>query len=178
MARLGVSYEQVEPEYDEKNLCGVSPRELVVRHAREKAKSLEKRYPQRLIIGSDQMAVVDGQVLGKPREERAAQRQLQLLSGREHELLTAVAVHAPARGRLEWELDVCRMRMRKLTTDDVAAYVSRDRPLNCAGSYKFEAAGVALFDAVETSDPTAIVGLPLIRLVRLLNGFGYGVLSA
>lgn len=177
MDRLGVSYEAVPPNYVERHDTATAPREAVLVHSRSKAASLAAEYPRHLIIGSDQMAVIDGKRLGKPKTAERAKRQLELLSGREHELLTGVAVHSTLLDREEWELDVCKMRMRHLDREEIEAYVARDAPLSCAGSYKFEAAGAALFDGVDTADPTAIVGLPLIRLVRLLSRFGYRVLS-
>jgi septum formation protein len=179
--RLGLGVESAAPTFDEeaekKALEALSPEDLVASLARGKARSLGEAYPDALIIGSDQAAEVDGELLGKPGTEEAARAQLRLLSGREHRLLTAVAVFEPRTGRLEEALDVHRLSVRALSDEAIANYVRLDRPLDCAGSYRVEALGIALFDRLSGDDFTAIIGLPLTRVVALLDRFGVRVLE-
>lgn len=179
--RLGLGVESAAPAFDEeaekKALEALSPEDLVASLARGKARSLGEAYPDALIIGSDQAAEVDGELLGKPGTEEAARAQLRLLSGREHRLLTAVAVFEPRTGRLEEALDVHRLSVRALSDEAIANYVRIDRPLDCAGSYRVEALGIALFDRLSGDDFTAIIGLPLTRVVALLDRFGVRVLE-
>jgi septum formation protein len=177
--RLGLAVESAAPAFDEeagkKANEWLPPEEVVAALARGKAKSLA--YPDALIIGSDQAAEVDGKLLGKPGTEEAARAQLKLLAGREHRLLTAVAIFEPRTGRLEEALDVHRLSVRALSDEAIANYVRRDKPLDCAGSYRVEALGIALFDRLSGDDFTAIIGLPLTRVVALLERFGVQVLE-
>lgn len=179
--RLGLAVESAAPSFDEeagkKAHEGLPPEEVVAALARGKALSLEEAFPDALIIGSDQAAEVDGKLLGKPGTEEAARAQLRLLAGREHRLLTAVAIFEPRTGRLEEALDVHRLWVRELSDEAIASYVRRDRPLDCAGSYRVEALGIALFDRLSGDDFTAIIGLPLTRVVALLERFGVRVLE-
>ena len=179
--RLGLGVESAAPAFDEeaekKALEALSPEALVASLARGKARSLGEAYPDALIIGSDQAAEVDGKLLGKPGTEEAARAQLKLLAGREHRLLTAVTMFEPRTGRLEEALDVHRLSVRALSDEAIANYVRRDKPLDCAGSYRVEALGIALFDRLSGDDFTAIIGLPLTRVVALLDRFGVKVLE-
>jgi septum formation protein len=179
--RLGIGVESAAPAFDEeagkKAAEWLPPEEVVAALARGKAKSLGEAYADALIIGSDQTAEVDGKLLGKPGTEEAARAQLRLLSGREHRLLTAVAMFEPRTGRLEEALDVHRLVVRALSDEAIANYVRRDRPLDCAGSYRVEALGIALFERLSGDDFTAIIGLPLTRVVTLLERFGVRALE-
>lgn len=173
--RLGLAYEARAPLYEEEHHLALPPAELVVELARRKAESLAAACPEALIIGADQVAELDGTVLLKPGTVEGAVAQLARLAGRTHRLLTGVAVHDPRAGRTEAALDVHRMTMRPLAEPQLRAYVERDHPVDCAGAYKVEAAGIALFEALEGRDFTAIVGLPLTLVVTLLGRFGYAV---
>ena len=175
MDRLGVEYEAVAPDYEEEHALGLPPDRLVVELAVRKARSLEGRFPGALILGSDQVAEIDGEVLLKPGTAARARAQLARLSGRTHRLLTGVALVAAGSERVLTALDVHRMRMRHLAPEQVSAYVERDEPVDCAGSYKVEKLGIALFEAVEGKDFTAVIGLPLTRVVALLETFGVRV---
>lgn len=181
IARLTIDVEQAAPPFDEEaakpRLAGRPVEELVATLARGKALSLREAYPDALLIGSDQAAEIDGEVLGKPGTEEAARAQLRRLSGREHRLLTAVAVLRASDGRIEEALDVHRLRMRQLTDREIEAYVRRDQPLDCAGAYRVEALGIALFERVTGDDFTAVIGLPLTRVVAMLERFGVRVLE-
>ncbi len=182
LARLGIPFETAAPAIDEEEEkrrggAGLPPEELVRWLARRKAESLAERFPDALVIGSDQAVEASGTVLGKPGSEEAAVRQLLFLAGaRTHRLLTAVAVHGAREGRTEQALDVHEVEMRPLSEDEARAYVARERPIDCAGAYKVEGAGIALFERLTGDDFTAIVGLPLTRVVALLKRFGVNVL--
>jgi septum formation protein len=181
LARLGLPFLAVAPHFKETDPEADSdPARLVTGNALGKAVSLLSDYPDSLIIGSDQVAVCDGEILTKPGTPERAIEQLLHLAGREHRLLTAVSVlHSdapgePSEGNMHGEhaLVVNQLRMRPLRHAEVEAYVRREQPLDCAGGYKSEGLGVALFEYMRGDDPTAIVGLPLITLVRLLRRFG------
>ncbi len=171
LARLQLPFEARAPRYDEPD-TGLSPLKTVQIHATSKALSLGGDFPDALIIGSDQLAALDDEILGKPRTEERARAQLARLSGRTHRLMTALAVFEPASGRLETAVDVHELTMRPLSEENIRRYVERDRPLDCAGSYKLESLGIALFASIEGSDDTAVMGLPLRLLTRLLLRFG------
>jgi len=173
LERLGVAFDAIAPYCDETAHPHLAPDALALTLAREKATSVP--VADALVIGSDQVVDLDGEVLGKPHTAEAAVAQLARLQGRAHRLVTAVAVHEVG-GRTLEAVDVHTMHMRPL--DDVAlrAYVAHDQPLDCAGSYRLEARGVALFARVEadpeTADDSAIVGLPIMKLLRLLRELG------
>ncbi len=179
LSRLRIPFESSAPAVDEGAFKArlFEPAELVRTLAAEKARSLTARFPKALIIGADQAAEIDGRILGKPGSVEAACAQLELLSGRTHRLWTAVAVVDSERGRLEEALEVIELRLRALTPQEIRRYVELDEPLDCAGSYRFESLGAALFESVSASDPTAIEGLPLLRLCELLRRFGVSLLQ-
>lgn len=171
LARLGLAFEADGPLYDEEPLA-LAPRELALAHAVGKARSLAARHPDALILGSDQLVSLDGEILGKPGTPEAAFAQLRRLAGRDHELITAIALYDAAHDRLETDVDIHILRLRPLSDAAIRRYIERDRPLNCAGSYKLESLGIALFASISGEDNTAVVGLPLMRLVALLRRFG------
>lgn len=189
LQRLGLPFQAVNPEFTElRPESGRPPEELVAINARGKALSLSDRFPDSLIIGSDQVGVLDDQVLLKPGTEAKAHAQLMAMSGREHLLLTALCLLAPAResapaqppGALRQSketLVVSPMRMRRFTSEEAREYIRRDQPLDCAGAYKSESLGITLFESLGGGDPTAIVGLPLIALSDLLRRLGYDPLA-
>jgi septum formation protein len=172
--RLGVPYVAVAHAADERapGPVGEVPDALAVRLARQKAESLADLWPDALILGSDQVVDLDGEVLGKPGSADVAVAQLRRLVGRTHRLLTAVALRHPD-GRVEQELDVHHMTMRRLDDAAMRRSVERDRPFDCAGAYRIEAGGIALFESIDGADFTAIVGLPLLTVARLLVGAGW-----
>jgi septum formation protein len=124
------------------------------------------------VIGSDQVAELDGEILGQPGTAARAAAQLRRLAGREHRLLTAVCVVRAGDGQRREALDVHRLRLRELTDDQIARYLAQDRPLDCAGGYKIEGPGIALFEWIRGNDFTGVVGLPLTQVVALLAGLG------
>jgi septum formation protein len=179
LSRLKVPFIARAPDCDEDAWRHLPPDEQAHVLAVRKAESI--RDPGALVIGSDQVVDLQGTVLPKPGTEQAAIGQLLLLSGRTHRLVTAVAVHQPDSGRTEVATDVHVLTMRALSPAAIAAYVRADAPLDCAGSYRLEGRGIALFDRIEadpeTADDTAIIGLPLMKLCRLLRSFGYDVIE-
>ena len=177
LARLGLGFETAGPRCDEDALKdqGLPVAELVTRLARDKALSLVDDYPDAVIIGSDQAGDLDGAVLGKPGTPAAAREQLQRLQGRAHRLWTAVCVVDARTGERREDLDVHHLRMRRLSDAQIARYVAADDPVDCAGAYKIEGLGISLFERVRGDDFTAVIGLPLTRLVALLGRFGIEV---
>jgi septum formation protein len=170
LERLGLAFSTARPEVDETPQPGEAPRDLAVRLARAKAEAVVAG--DTWALGSDQVAELDGRPLGKPGTVERAIAQLTAMSGREVRFLTAVCL-AAADGRRFEHLDVTVVRFRALAADEIARYVERELPLDCAGSFKSEGLGIALFEAIENRDPTALIGLPLIATARLLREAGF-----
>jgi septum formation protein len=177
LARLGLPFRVCPPRCDEEALKrampeGLAPERIAAALARAKAESAGAGEPH-VVVGSDQVAALGDQVLGKPGSAEAAAGQLALLAGRTHVLVTAVAVLH--RGTLHEHVDVTRLSMRPLSPGQIARYVAADAPLDCAGAYRLEARGITLFERIDSADHTAIVGLPLMALTSLLASLGYPV---
>jgi septum formation protein len=175
LEQLGLEFEAASPAYEEEHDLPLPPEELVLELAARKAKSLVPSFPGALIIGADQVAEADGRVLLKPGTAERAQAQLANLAGRTHRLFTGLVLLEASTGRLERRLDVHHMTMRALDAAEIAAYVEREQPIDCAGAYKIEGRGIALFAAMTGDDYTGIIGLPLTKLVDLLRRFGWPV---
>jgi septum formation protein len=177
--RLAVPIEALASPYDEeadKLAHAHLPIEALVMHlARGKAAALAALHPDALVIGSDQMGELDGARLGKPHTFEAACAQLERMAGRTHRLHTAVVVHHGATGRVETALDTHTLVMRPLSRDAIERYVRADDPVDCAGSYRVESLGVALFERITGDDFTAVIGLPLTKTITLLERFGQSV---
>jgi len=171
LARLGLPFESVRPGVDERPRAGEAPASLALRLAAAKAEAVAASRPGALVLGSDQVASCDGRILGKPGSREAAIAQLQQMSGREAVFLTAVAL-AGGDQPPEQVLDTTTVRFRSLAVDEITRYVDAESPLDCAGSFKAEGLGIVLFEAIESRDPTALVGLPLIATARLLRARG------
>lgn len=173
--RLGLHFTVARPEVDESPLPGESPQVLAERLAQAKAEAvLASAADDTWVIGSDQVAELDGQPLGKPGQHPAAVAQLKSMSGREVRFLTALCLAGPGGQRLQ-ALDITTVRFRTLDDAEIERYVAREQPLDCAGSFKSEGLGIALFDAIDNRDPTALIGLPLIATARLLREAGFVV---
>jgi len=175
LARLGVSFRALAPACDEDafKAQGLAPEALAETLALAKAKSLQRDHPAAVIIGSDQVAAVDDEILGNPGSEVAAHAQTARLAGRTHRLITAVAV--VHQDRVLRHTDIARLTMRPLSQEQIERYVAIDTPIDCAGAYKLERAGIALFSRIESADYTAIVGLPLLALTAMLSQFGFEI---
>ena len=169
---LGLSYTAASPQFDESDSGKMSPRETAEAFARGKAQSLRREYPDSLIIGSDQVPALGDLILRKPTTQEAAIDQLMLLSGKTHQLITAVALLDSTTGRIYEDTVIHDMEMRSLTRDQATHYVKKDNPVGCAGAYKIEANGHALFRGMQGSDHTAIIGLPISVLGNLLIDAG------
>ncbi|MBC7543531.1 MAG: septum formation protein Maf [Candidatus Sericytochromatia bacterium] len=176
LSRLGLPSTAVAPAYEEEHDLPMPPSDLVAYLARRKAESLQSHNPRAVIIGSDQAVAFAGDLLGKPGTPAAAEAQLARLAGHTHELLTGLCVLAPD-GRIWERVETVRLTMRPLSAAQIARYVAADQPVDCAGSYKIEQLGIALFSAVDGRDPTAIEGLPLMALVGILAAIGLDPLT-
>lgn len=175
LGRLGLPFSAEPPGVDEAALEGETPAALAERLAVLKARAVATRHPGALVIGSDQVASLGERRLGKPGTPERAREQLALASGHTVVFHTAVALAGPA--GLELHRDETRVHFRTLSAAEIARYVELDAPLDCAGSFRSEGLGVALFEAIETRDPAALVGLPLVWLSGALTRAGLDPLS-
>lgn len=160
-----------EEEEFKKNNPDFPPKELCLKLAEEKARALEGAHPNDFILGSDQLIELDNQVLGQPGSHKKAAEQLELLSGRTHQLHTSLALIAPNK-KVFSTVRTTFVRMRSLSGEEIEAYLKMDEPFDCAGSYKMEKAGLMLVESIEGGDPSAIQGLSLIDLAVALRHFG------
>ena len=167
--KLGLPFESAAPNVDELALPGETPRSLVLRLAQAKAQALAARYPNHLIIGSDQVCVLDGEITGKPHTEENARLQLKKASGNVVTFYTGLALYNSANGQLQTECEPFDVHFRHLSEQEINVYIRKESPLNCAGSFKSEGLGIALFDRLEGRDPNTLVGLPLIALCKMLR---------
>jgi septum formation protein len=177
MERLGVDFVVVAPAVDETPLVQEPPAKLALRLAREKASAVAADYPDAVIVGSDQVAAVDEERLGKPGNHKVAAGQLARCSGRPVKFHTAVCVCHRASGTEETHVDLTTVHFHTLSPARIDSYLNKDQPWDCAGSFRSEGLGVTLFDAIETRDPSAIIGLPLIWLAGSLQRAGIVLLD-
>lgn len=176
LERLQLPFEVIAPQVDESPRAGEAPRDLALRLAAAKARDVHVRCPDALVIGSDQVAELDGAALGKPFSHADALAQLERMQGKAVVFHTALAVAGPSREALQLDCVPTTVRMRSLPLAALDSYLRTDEPYDCAGAAKIESLGIALVDAVESTDPTALVGLPLIRLTSMLAEAGVAVL--
>ncbi len=172
LRRLLPDFEQAAPDTDESPLPNEAPAARALRLAIAKADSAARGYADALVIGSDQVAEVDGLILDKPGTRERACSQLAASSGRSVHFHTAVCLLDTRDGRRQTHVDRTRARFRALQPAEIARYVEREQPLDCAGSFKCEGLGISLFEAIDSQDPSALIGLPLIALARLLRAAG------
>ncbi len=177
MRQLELVFQVAAPLYKESLDAGIAP-ELFVKHqALQKALSLREKYPDALIIGSDQIFIDARQrMLGKPGGVEQAVSQLMEMQGRRHTFYTGLALYDSRTGDQAVEFETYSVRLRPLREEQVRSYIAREDPLDCAGSFKIEGLGIALMEEMEGADYTTLIGLPLIRLVDMLNRFGVEVL--
>ncbi|MDQ8590081.1 Maf family protein [Klebsiella aerogenes] len=176
LEKLTLPFECAAPEFDETPQPGESARQLVVRLAQAKAQALASRFPQHLIIGSDQVCVLDGEITGKPHTEENAHRQLRKASGTIVTFYTGLALYNSANGHLQTECEPFDVHFRHLSDQEIEAYIRKENPLQCAGSFKSEGLGITLFERLEGRDPNSLVGLPLIALCQMLRREGFNPL--
>jgi len=178
LARLGLPFSTAAPDIDEAALPGESARDLVTRLSLAKAQAVADRLSRAaLVIGSDQVAVIDTDILGKPGTEAKARAQLTRLSGREVCFLTGLCLLNTATGAHQERVVETPVRFRVLSETAIADYVHREQPLDCAGAFRSEGLGIALFEGIGGFDPNALIGLPLIELCSLLADQGVAVLG-
>lgn len=171
LARLRLPFETARPETDESPLPGEPPGELARRLAIAKARAIAEREPDAWVIGSDQVAELDGHSLGKPGNREGAIAQLTAMSGRTVAFRTGLSLCRGERRLVA--LDTTTVQFRTLSDGEIARYVDAEQPFDCAGSFKCEGLGISLFDSIQSRDPTALVGLPLIETARLLREAGF-----
>jgi len=177
LERLRCPFEVHAPQVDEVALPSETPRETALRLARDKAANVARRFPGAIVIGSDQTVDLNAVALGKPLSHEAALAQLQSLQGRTAVFYTALAVNGPALNSLQVDCVPTTVTFRNLPTAQLEAYLRSDQPYDCAGAAKIESLGIALIQSVKSDDPTALIGLPLIRLTSMLAAAGIDVLA-
>ena len=177
LERLRWPFEVQAPQVDETALRSETPRETALRLARDKAANVAQRLAGAIVIGSDQTLDLDGVALGKPLSHAAALAQLQSLQGRSAVFYTALAVVGPALNSVQLDCVPTTVTFRNLPTAQLDAYLRADQPYDCAGAAKIESLGIALIEHAESDDPTALIGLPLIRLTSMLASAGIDVLA-
>ena len=176
LQRLVKIFDQTAPDIDESQLGNENPQAYVLRLAQQKAEAVALSGSEGLIIASDQCAVIGDRVLGKPGDHARAVEQLKLSSGKEVRFLTGIALLDTETGRIEIECDEVSVKFRQLTELEIENYLNREQPYDCAGSFKCEGLGITLFDSILSQDPNSLVGLPLIRLNKMLIRFGFNPL--
>jgi septum formation protein len=172
LTRLGLPFETASPEVDETPRPGEAPRALALRLAEAKARAVAALHPEAIVIGSDQVADLAGQPLGKPLTHERALCQLQAMRGQTVLFETAVSVVCEASGFAQTELATVEVQFRDLTDDEIERYLRAEQPYDCAGSAKSEGLGISLLTRILNDDPTALIGLPLIRTTALLRAAG------
>lgn len=172
LARLGLPFDTASPDVDESALEGESPEALVQRLASLKARSVAATRPDALIIGSDQVACIDGRILGKPGNRENAIAQLSQASGKAVTFYTGLCLHNSRSGAEQLLCEPFTVHFRDLSPEQIGHYVDKEEPFGCAGSFKSEGLGIVLFRRLEGDDPNALIGLPLIRLVDMLRNEG------
>jgi septum formation protein len=178
LQRLQIPFDVAAPEVDESPLPGESPRQLAERLALAKARAVASGFPSAVVIGSDQVADLNGLPLGKPGSHGQAVIQLRQMRGQTVIFQTAVAVVCLESGFEQSSLAAVRVKFRELSDDEIENYLRAEQPYDCAGSAKSEGLGIALLDAIESDDPTALVGLPLIRTCKMIRAAGVALLAS
>ncbi|CAH9018699.1 Maf family protein [Candidatus Nitrosacidococcus sp. I8] len=176
LKRLNIPFKCYSPHIDETPLPQETPQQLSGRLAQQKAQVVREQFPQGLIIGSDQVASIDEKILGKPETHERAVTQLKAATGKKMIFYTGLCLLNGKTGQMELIIEPFCVYFRSLTQEQIENYLQQEQPYDCAGSFKAEGLGIALFDRLEGSDPNALIGLPLIQLVTLLNKMGYPIL--
>ena len=177
LEKLNIEFETIAPhDVDETPMLGEIPEQLVSRLAEAKAKAVGESLSNSLVIGSDQVAVVDGQIVGKPGDHENAVKQLKRASGKRVSFLTGLCLYNSESQRAQVEVVPFNVIFRQLNDSQIEHYLKAEQPYNCAGSFKSEGMGIALFERLEGDDPNTLIGLPLIRLIRMLESEGFTIL--
>ena len=175
--KLNISFECAKPHTDETELENELPIALVERLAIAKAQAVEALYPNALIIGSDQVAVCDGRILGKPHTFENAVKQLTSFSNKAVTFYTGLCLYNSETKQVQALVEPFHVHFKSLTSDAIKQYLIAEEPYNCAGSFKSEGLGICLFERLEGDDPNTLIGLPLIKLIDLLKAEGFDVLA-
>lgn len=176
LARLQLPFDTASPEVDETPLAGETPEQTALRLSEAKARAVAQRFPDALIIGSDQVACLDGNIYGKPGTHERAVEQLKAMRGRTVNFYTGLCLLNAATGSIHLRGIPTLVTFRELTDGEIERYLKKEQPYNCAGSAKSEGLGIAVIARMEGNDPNALIGLPLIALCDLLGEEGYSVL--
>jgi len=176
LQRLHLSFESYSPDIDETPLTGETAEQLVKRLSLEKARKVAEEFPDSLIIGSDQAAVLEGTILGKPGSAKKALMQLRDANGKTVQFMTGLCLLNSKTGHYQLDMTPFEVQFRSLRDEALKRYIEVDMPLDCAGSFKWEQLGIALFSAMSGNDVTSLQGLPLIRLIDMLDAEGVKVL--
>ncbi|MGB7816265.1 MAG: Maf family nucleotide pyrophosphatase [Methylotenera sp.] len=176
LQKLQIPFNSVSPKVDEAPLPDEKPHETALRLAQDKAKKIGKKHPHALVIGCDQVATLDSEQLGKPLNHQNATKQLQLMRGREVTFHSALCLYNATTGNIQAEVVPYLVRFRQLTDEQIESYLNKEQPYHCAGSAKSEGLGVALIERMIGEDPNALIGLPLIKLVTMLQNEGVAIL--
>jgi len=177
LLRLGITFDTCSPEIDETSIKGENAEQLVRRLAIEKSKALQDNYPDTLIIGSDQVAVLGNEILTKPGDHATAIEQLKASSGKTVNFYTGLCLLNTATQQAQTDVITYTVTFRQLNGNQIENYLRQEQPYNCAGSSKSEGLGVALFEKMTGDDPSALIGLPLIRLTTMLANEGVDILG-
>ena len=167
--KLGVKFDTASPETDETAFEKETPQELVERLSIAKAKAIADKTTDSLVIGSDQVSVIDGEIIGKPHTHENAVKQLQNASGKTVTFYTGLCLYNASTHQYQSDVVPFNVVFRKLSDEQIESYLKKEEPYNCAGSFKSEALGIVLFEKLEGDDPNTLMGLPLIRLVKMLE---------
>ena len=174
--KLGIKFDTISPETDETALEKESPQELVERLSIAKAKAVADKVSDSLIIGSDQVSVIDGEIIGKPHTHENAVKQLQNASGKTVTFYTGLCLYNSETQKYQSEVVPFEVVFRTLNQQQIENYLRKEEPYNCAGSFKSEALGIVLFEKLQGDDPNTLMGLPLIRLVKMLEHENFSIL--
>jgi len=174
--KLGINFDTISPETDETALENETPQQLVERLSIAKAKAVADKNENALVIGSDQVSVIDGEIIGKPHTHENAVKQLQNASGKTVSFYTGLCLYNSSTKKYQSEVVPFNVVFRNLTNHQIESYLKKEEPYNCAGSFKSEALGIILFEKLEGEDPNTLMGLPLIRLVKMLEKEGFTIL--
>ncbi len=177
LEKFNIPFDCAKPDIDESPLENETPEALVARLAGEKAQAVAADFPDHLIIGSDQVAVCDGTILGKPGNFENAVKQLTSFSGKTVTFLTSLCLLNSKTGKEQIIVEPFYVNFRQLTISEISNYLKAETPYNCAGSFKSEGLGICLFESLKGDDPNTLIGLPLIRLHELLKNEGVDILQ-
>ncbi len=176
LRKLQIPFNSISPKVDETPLPDEKPHETALRLAQEKAKKIGKKYPHALVIGCDQVATLDGEQIGKPLNHQNATKQLQMMRGREVTFHSALCLYNATTGNMQAEVVPYLVRFRQLSDEQIESYLTKEQPYHCAGSAKSEGLGIVLIERMIGEDPNALIGLPLIKLVSMLQSEGLEIL--